>query len=177
MNWDAITAVTEVIGVAAVLASIIYLARQVSQGNELNRSDSIRNFLEQYNALLVQFGDPAYTEIWRRGAADFDSLNQNEQSWLHTLLFAHYMLGQAQRMIDPNGKDELSKFADITFITTISQPGTRQWWDTFKDALPDQDYVSRIDSYPTTGLPDWKQVMPWYINKVDLEARPSNNTP
>ena len=56
MNWDAIAASAEVVGVTAVLASIIYLARQVSQGNELNRSDSIRHFLEQYNSILTQFG-------------------------------------------------------------------------------------------------------------------------
>jgi len=37
MNWEVVSAAAEVIGVVAVLASILYLARQVSQGNRLNQ--------------------------------------------------------------------------------------------------------------------------------------------
>ncbi|MFT4562409.1 MAG: hypothetical protein ACI9BW_002153 [Gammaproteobacteria bacterium] len=79
MNWEAVSAAAEVIGVVAVLALILYLARQVSQGNRLNQSDSIRNFLGQYNALLSQVGEPTNSSIWRRGSADFDALNADEK--------------------------------------------------------------------------------------------------
>ena len=38
MNWDAIGAVAEVIGAAAVLGSLLYLAYQIRQGTEVARS-------------------------------------------------------------------------------------------------------------------------------------------
>ena len=108
INWDAISGSAEVIGVIAVLASILYLARQVSQGNKLNEADSVRSFLGQYNTFLYQISDPEMVEIWRRGTTDFDSLSEHEQSRLHLVLYGHFMLGQAQRMIDPKGLEQLS---------------------------------------------------------------------
>ena len=38
MNWDAIGAIAEVIGAAAVLGSLLYLANQIRQGTEVARS-------------------------------------------------------------------------------------------------------------------------------------------
>ena len=67
MNWDAVSASAEVIGVIAVLASILYLARHVAQGNQLNHADSVRNFLGQYNTFLYQIGD---AEIGKGGKGD-----------------------------------------------------------------------------------------------------------
>ena len=163
MNWEVVSAAAEVIGVVAVLASILYLARQVSQGNRLNQSDSIRNFLGQYNALSSQVGEQKNSGVWRRGSTDFNTLNPDEQAWLHTILFGHYMLGQAQRMIDPEGNEELSKFADFVIASCISRPGTRVWWDLFKTGLPDQDYVNKIDSYTSDQIVAWEQFMPWFI--------------
>jgi len=166
MNWEAITAVSELVGVIAVLASILYLARQVAQGNKLNQSDSIRNFLGQYNAFLYQIGDPDFIEIWRRGTTDFDSLDESEKSRLHTVLLGHYMLGQAQRMIDPDGDEDLSKFADWAIAATVKQPGVQKWWSTFKGAIPDQEYVSRIDNYPGISDTRWEEYLPWFNSEV-----------
>ncbi|MGR8946688.1 MAG: hypothetical protein ACU84Q_01485 [Gammaproteobacteria bacterium] len=165
-NWDAISAAAEVIGVVAVLASILYLARQVAQGNRLNHSDSIRNFLAQYNTFLAQIGDKEMVEIWRKGTHDFNSLTEHEKSRLHTIFLSHYMLGQAQRLIDPDGNEELSKFADYFVAVTVSQAGVRTWWDTFKGALPDQEYVARIDAYPKVSIPKWEKFLPWFTPDV-----------
>jgi len=167
MNWDAVAAISEAVGVIAVLASILYLARQVAQGNRLNQSDSIRTFLGQFNGFLNQIGDEDFIEIWRRGTADFNALNDHEKSRLHTKLLEHFMLGQTQRMIDPGGNEELSQFADFAFAQTVKQPGARQWWDTFKTGIPDREYVSRIDNFPDELLPKWNQFMPWYVPDRD----------
>ena len=46
MNWDAISAVAETIGVVAVLAPLSYLAKQVKTGNDLNRTDTFRSIMQ-----------------------------------------------------------------------------------------------------------------------------------
>ena len=162
MNWEALSASAEVIGVIAVLASILYLARQVAQGNRLNQSDSIRNFLGQNNTFLYQISDPDFIDIWRRGSVDFESLSDHEKSRLHLILTGHFMLGQAQRLIDPEGKEELSQFADYIVAVTVSQPGIQQWWMTFKAALPDKAYVRRIAEYPIPSDAQWENWIPWF---------------
>ena len=162
INWDAISASAEVIGVIAVLASILYLARQVAQGNKLNHADSVRSFLGQYNTFLYQLNDPEMVEIWRRGTTDFDSLSEHEQSRLHLILLGHFMLGQAQRMIDPKGLEPLSQFADYAVSATVNQPGFRQWWNVFKVGMPDKEYTARIDSYPAAQGVRFTEFMPWF---------------
>jgi len=164
MNWDAVAASAEVIGVIAVLASILYLAKQVAQGNRLNESDSVRTFLNQYNAMLQQLTDPEMNELLRRGVVDFDSLTDPEKSRLHMILWTHYMLGQAQRMIDPAGGEELSKFADYLVSSTMKQPGFQKWWRSVKHALPDQEYVQRIDDYVIPQAVMWENWLPWFTS-------------
>ena len=162
INWDAVSAFAEVIGVMAVLASILYLGRQVAQGNKLNQADSVRAFLGQYNTFLYKVNEPDMVEIWRRGTADFESLADHEKSRLHLVLLGHLMLGQAQRMIDPTGTEPLSQFADWANGTLVQQPGFRQWWNTFTTILPDQEYIKRIENYPAAQSIRYAECMPWF---------------
>jgi hypothetical protein len=162
VNWDAVAASAEVIGVIALLGSILYLARQVAQGNKLNQADSIRAFLGQYSTFLYKINEPEMLEIWRRGTTDFESLTDHEKSRLHLVLMGHFMLGQAQRMIDPEGSEPLSQFADFATGTVIQQPGFKQWWNTFTPGLPDQEYIKRIDNYPASRGFRFEEFMPWF---------------
>lgn len=51
MNWDAIGAVGEIFGAAAVLITLIYLATQVRRSNELSRFNATKEIANQYNDL------------------------------------------------------------------------------------------------------------------------------
>jgi len=50
MNWDAIGAVGEILGAVLVLATLIYLARQISQSVELGRATQNRAIMESYES-------------------------------------------------------------------------------------------------------------------------------
>lgn len=67
MNWDAIGAVGEVLGAAAVVASLIYLARQMRMGNRLARSEAFREPNSELNSLNQTFGlDPVFRQAFRK---------------------------------------------------------------------------------------------------------------
>ncbi len=72
------------------------------------------------------------------------------------------MLGQAQRMVDPEGAEEISKTIDYFIAVTVKQGGFQQWWDTFKKILPDEEYVKRIDDLPAAQGVIWAEAMPWF---------------
>ena len=80
------------------------------------------------------------------------------------MLLGHYMLGQAQRMIDPKGAEELSQFADYANGTIIQQPGFRQWWDIFKAIIPDKEYQSRIENHAEAQNVQYEKTMPWFTS-------------
>ena len=51
MNWEAIGAVGEMVGAAAVLATLAYLATQVRKSNELARFNATKEIVNQFNDL------------------------------------------------------------------------------------------------------------------------------
>ena len=51
MNWEAIGAVGEIFGAIAVLATLVYLARQISQGVNFARSTQNKAIFDSYNDL------------------------------------------------------------------------------------------------------------------------------
>jgi hypothetical protein len=60
MNWDAIAAIAELIGAAAVVLSLIYLAIQVRTGSralQTTMRDSSFHALTEYNLYLIS--DPS----------------------------------------------------------------------------------------------------------------------
>jgi hypothetical protein len=51
MNWEAIGAVGEILGAAAVLITLIYLARQIKHSNELSSFTAAKEVMNQFNEL------------------------------------------------------------------------------------------------------------------------------
>jgi hypothetical protein len=68
MNWDAIIAVAEILGVIAVIASLIYLAAQVRQSTAVARAAMVHATSElwaSYGQMLASDGELA--DIYLRG--------------------------------------------------------------------------------------------------------------
>ena len=73
MNWDAVGAVGEVLGAIAVVATLIYFGRQLSQSNRISTATGARELQQQYThvytliatnpdirALVTRLQDPNY---------------------------------------------------------------------------------------------------------------------
>ena len=84
MNWEAIGAISEVVGAIAVVLSLIYVATQIKQNTAASRSQSINQINSQYGALMSQVamnGDLA--QIYRK-ATDGEALDPDETCLLYT---------------------------------------------------------------------------------------------
>jgi len=56
MNWDMLTALSELAGVIAVVISLVYLGRQVRMANMLARAEASRTPTSDLNMLNASFG-------------------------------------------------------------------------------------------------------------------------
>lgn len=66
MNWDAASAIAEIIGLVIVVISLIYLARQIKQNTNAIQSGTREAFLsalQNTNSFALQHSD-----VWHRGA-------------------------------------------------------------------------------------------------------------
>lgn len=76
MNWDAIGAIGEVIGAIAVVATLGYLAKQVSQQNRSGAGDAVRAAYAVWTSAISKcLSDAATADMMMRGLKDFDSLD------------------------------------------------------------------------------------------------------
>ena len=87
MNWEAAGAIGEIIGAAAVVVSLIYLASQIRTQNREARAASVHQVMHEYSEAISSLHEPEMAEIWVRAHEDFDSLSPPQR-----LRFVIYMM-------------------------------------------------------------------------------------
>jgi hypothetical protein len=93
MNWAAIGAIGEVLGAVAVVATLLYVARQLDeQGRALTTSvrDSAFQQLQEWNYQVM--ADPGLSHLFQRGAAsdDWSGFSPEERSRLIHVLYSFF---------------------------------------------------------------------------------------
>jgi hypothetical protein len=89
MNWDAISAIAEVIGGIVVVFSLLYFAAQFRQANNHAQASSQANFMEGWNNAIKSWAqDPVTISVVRSGFQDFDRLNSDDQAVFHMQMAA-----------------------------------------------------------------------------------------
>jgi len=81
MNWEAISAISQIIGSVAVVLSVLYLAIQVHQSTRIARlsaQDAAATALRDVTKPFAENADLA--RIWRLGLEDLQSLSPEDQA-------------------------------------------------------------------------------------------------
>ena len=75
MNWEAISAVGQIVGAAGVIISVIYLAQQVRSNARQTRLASMRSMSDAFNQWLYGLaGNPQIGDLYYRGMRDLQSI-------------------------------------------------------------------------------------------------------
>jgi hypothetical protein len=73
MNWEAISAVSEIVGAVAVVVSLLYVSRQIRMSNQLARAEASRTPTSDLNMLNASFGsNPAFQSALRKSIEGFE---------------------------------------------------------------------------------------------------------
>lgn len=90
MNWEAIGAVGEIVGAAAVVATLAYLASQIRVQIREARVASVHELLEGFRDIMVSLEDPSKAEVWVEGILGLERLS-GAQRLQFFALFQHTM--------------------------------------------------------------------------------------
>lgn len=135
MNWDAIAAVAEVVGVIAVVVSVLYLAKQLKDSNDLSRTQTFREIMYgTANQNNVMFG-PENAELVAKGFQSYKSLPPVEK-----LRFGHLMGNFFQFPEDSwnsanvqlLGSETMDNWAWYLGTQFFPYLGMREWWADYK---------------------------------------------
>ena len=135
MNWEAIGAISEVVGAIAVVLSLIYVATQIKQNTAASRSQSINQINSQYGALMSQVamnGDLA--QIYRK-ATDGEALDPDETVRYTAYLSAFFafieeifLLHRSGIYEENLGEGDAVEFLAPTVQRLLAGPTAIDWW-------------------------------------------------
>ena len=135
MNWDAIGALGELVGAAAVVVSIIYLALQVKQNSAHVRSSGYQTAVQSANQFLDSLSThPETLKVFQAAQDSYDSLDDDDQSIARTLFMQLFMYYESlfyqykDGVVDPDIWEGRRKM----MVNLLQMPGVASWWETWR---------------------------------------------
>ena len=151
MNWEAISAIGQIVGALAVVISLIYLAREIrrnARAERLASTDSLNRWLGELVA------HPHVRELYYRGIHDFESLKgadivgfsmlMDQLFYIHQELYYQRLEGH----LDPR----LWHWTEAPMRESIGYPGIQVWWRS-RSHWFGEEFAKFIDQLQQTAKP------------------------
>ena len=163
MNWEAIGAVAELLGAVAVLATLVYLARQIRQSRDAVESASAETVLSNMNAAYQNAATSS--ELGRvlfAGQENMDALTDEEKGqfvfWFFgyfrtlELAYHHYLAGNFNESM----WEGYARHTQSLVITS----GVKQYWEMRKDVFSPEfaNYIDELAKGESSAVPSYLTV-------------------
>lgn len=165
MNWEAVTAITEVAGLIAVVASLLYIGAQTKQANDHATAASETAWLDALNRIWHSWvSDDRTISVLRNGFGSFDNLTKSEQAIFQMKvgpLVNHWLLAQhlvQKGLLDKKISDEIHEIV----VAVLTTPGGLKYWEIDSQATPDGTELLAIVRSRLGKQPSFTDVMPWW---------------
>ena len=135
MNWDALSAIAEMVGVVVIIASLIYVAVQIRQNNDIARATIVHETavsFSRFHELLA--ADAELTGIYVRGingeelseieARRFVSLIEITMAYLEDVDHQY----KSDLFYDEDDNIDLIEYLAPTYRKFFSSPLFQDWW-------------------------------------------------
>ena len=158
MNWEAVSAVAEVLGVLGVVVTLLYLSKQVQANTQSIRRATTHEALESiadFNEFVAS--DPALVDIFWRGTREPGELSDEE--WRRFVSLASTLIRRFELLYLDHKNGTLPKevwVAQANNIRTwMATPGAIKWFESLGAHVHAgfRDFVSSLPSDPP-NLPD-----------------------
>ena len=158
VNWEAIVAIVEVVGLLAVVASLIYVAVQVRQNSELisqntlvARSAMVHETSVTYSRFFELIAEsPDLASIYRRGI-NSEELDPDEIVRFESLLAVYFTYLEdsdhqykSDLYFDEDDDEDLIEFMAATFRDMLSCKYGAEWWDRTAKASSTPSFYNKI---------------------------------
>jgi hypothetical protein len=154
-NWEAIGAIGEIVGAAAVVGSLAYLAVQIRQNTKqvteqinalkLDGHNAAANDHSRFRQSIIQ--SPQVASLWRRGKLSYVDLSPDEQAQVGELFRDYFWANanmQLRNLQSGAVDDSLWEIAIAGLRPYLENEGVRQWWGEAKSEFP-SDFVAVVD--------------------------------
>ena len=146
MTWDAIAAVGELLGAVGVIASLVYVARQVRSSGYQARQAAIQSVVNKMNDVWNVMASGGTADLWTRGSRGLIHLDGESEivqySALMLSLFRPYEELFHYR-VDGQMEDWTWESISSVCHSIIGTPGFQEWWER-RDAWFSSDFQEHV---------------------------------
>ena len=179
MNWDAISAIGEIVGALAVVLTLGYLAIQTRGAKDVALAQAQRELTADLNSVWSRLEqDRELLRLVRIGVNDWQALKNNEKAAVHafyTQLFFNLSAAMGQHHLKGN-EDDVQTWEDV-LLGLLLCPGGRAWWEEAQ-YLYFPPLVSRLNARLKTSVdlpPSWiKGLSFWTTDDADFVKEGTN---
>jgi len=152
MNWDAISAIANVFAGIAVIATLVYLARQVRDSARQQRMESHRAISEEFNRINEFWLSLENTGMYVRALTDWDGATPQEQHIVGVFFMKIFNHLQTIFLMWENGTvdDSVYEGEEELCCAFLVTSGGRRWWELFQ-AGHSQRFRDRINGKLSSG--------------------------
>lgn len=131
MNWEAVGAVAESVGLITIIVTLFYLAKQTRLTVELTRGQETRSLINQFNTYLRLMTEPENLEPMREALVSYRSMGADGQArafvifvqWVN--LYEQCLYALEAGLLQQAVLDALQAYV-LGFLVT---PGGREFWE------------------------------------------------
>ena len=145
MNWDAIGAIAEALGAAAVVISLVYIAYQIRQNTMAMRIAEYDSRAKTFREIVMDIGKSADSaRIFIEGGKDLGALTEVENVQFVTMMnsaftaFENFHYKESLGMVD----EQMSESWRNALHAYLAMPGVHEYWEYQKSM-----YTRRFQSY------------------------------
>ena len=146
MNWDAISAVGEILGAIAVFVSLIYLAIQTRNNTKALRSSAFHQVRESFSEVsLAMVSDPTMGLLVNRAIMNDPSLTDEERIRYEYFLTTFVRRGESAFFQSSEGTLQMETWIGIkeTIAISLANEYGQAWFKSSSSRFT-KDYVAEI---------------------------------
>ncbi|MDD9895930.1 MAG: hypothetical protein OXU24_09105 [Gammaproteobacteria bacterium] len=141
MNWDALGAIGEIVGAVGVIATLLYLAKQIHESNLASRQAGIQEILNQVQQFMHNLGLSAeLTDLWIRGHLNSPDLTTNELVQFRFLLMQNTVIWERTFQLQSDGKFDARIWESMLRHrrNVLASPGYKSFYEARKELFSDE---------------------------------------
>ena len=160
MNWDAISAVGEIIGAVAVVISLVYLAVQIRQNSKIVAANTFQSISATASDLAMRLAEsPELSELMLAGFGDPKTLTPKQSMQMQLFLrasFRNYENYYYQHRLGYLNEDLWSGY-EYQILDQESRAFMGEWWKVHQVAFG-KGFVEYVNAGLEGHVPE---ISPW----------------
>ena len=146
MNWEAIGAVGEIVGAAAVIASLIYLASQIRHSSKAMRSQNLNAQTQQLLAIeQLQSQTVLHEPLKNCYIRNIENLSEDDAGYIESYLLSMLAVARNQYLHKQEGLDSDWEVISARVPSFFSPIWPQKWWREHGHTLFEPDFAKEVD--------------------------------